>query len=205
MYELYLGGSPLNDKNKPIELNFYFYATQRHNIKTRSSIERSIISARDSRTTLKFDGKLEPVVESSTEVGKERFLQLLERRVEEHGHETFYYVKYESKVVNLFAHVHNVTLDALTAEFKLRMTPVIEPATPTSPPFLTFNKYEKGNLTMSRLVYDSLLSPAFYDKILFWLGHLPAFKKLPGSDLLFMALETCNASVSHDIHKPSRS
>ena len=90
LYELYLGGSPLDDDYKPIELNSYSYATQRRNIKTIASIERDLISARDSTTTLKFDGKLEPVVGSTTEVGKERFLQLLERRVEEHGHETFY-------------------------------------------------------------------------------------------------------------------
>lgn len=200
LYELYLGGSPLDDEYKPIELNSYSYATQRRNIKTIASIERDLTIARDSTTTQKFDGKLEPVVGSTTEVGKERFLlQLLERRVEEHGHETFYYVKYEGKVVNLFAHVHNVTLDALTAEFKRRMTPVTDPAAPSPPPFSAFDKYEKGDVTMSRLVCESLLTPAFYDKIFVRYGHLPDFKKLPGSCLLLMALETCNASVSHDI------
>ena len=53
---------------------------------------------------------------------------------------------------------------------------------------------------MSRLVCESLLTPAFYDKIFVRYGHLPEFKKLPGSCLLLMALETCNASVSHDIN-----
>jgi hypothetical protein len=52
---------------------------------------------------------------------------------------------------------------------------------------------------MSRLVTESLPTPAFYDKIFVRYGHLPDFKKLPGSCLLLMALETCNASVSHDI------
>ena len=191
LYELYLGGSPLDDEYKPIKLNSYSYATQRHNIKMIASIERDLKSARDSTTTLKFDGKLESVVGSTTEVGKERFLQLLERRVEEHGHETFYYVKYEGKVVNLFAHVHNVTLDALKAEF--------DPAAPAPPTFSAFDKYEKGNIIMSRLVCESLLTPAFYDKIFVRYGHLPEFKKLPGSCLLLMALGTCNASVSHNI------
>ena len=95
LYDLYLGGSPLDDEYRPIEANSYSYASQRRNIKTIASIERDLTMARDSITTLKFDGKLEPVTGSTTEVGKERFLQLLERRVEEHGHETFYYVKYE--------------------------------------------------------------------------------------------------------------
>ena len=200
LYDLYLGGSPLDDEYRPIEANSYSYASQRRNIKTIASIERDLTMARDSITTLKFDGKLEPVTGSTTEVGKERFLQLLERRVEEHGHETFYYVKHEGKVVNLFLHVHNVTLEALTAEFKTRMTPTIaDPSKPMPPPFSAFDKYEKGDITMSRLVTESLLTPAFYDKIFVRYGHLSDFKKLPGSCLLLMALETCNASVSHDI------
>ena len=194
LYELYLGGSPLDSDYKPTESDSYSYATQRRNIKTIASIERDLTTARDSTTTLKFDGKLEPVVGSITEVGKERFLQLLERRVEEHGHETFYYVKYEDNVVNLFEHVHNVTLNMLTAEFFLRMTPTMDP-----PPYSAFDQYEKGDVTMSRLVCESLLTPAFYDKIFVRYGHHPDFKKLPGSCLLLMALETCNASVSHDI------
>jgi hypothetical protein len=198
-YDLYLGGSPLDDEYKPIEAYSYSYASQRRNVKTIASIERDLTMARDSITTLKFDGRLEPVIGCTTEVGKERFLQLLERRVEEHGQETFYYVTYEGKVVNLFAHVHNVTLEALTAEFKTRMSPVTNPADPAPPPFSAFDKYEKSDITMSRLVTESLLTLAFYDKIFVCYGHLPDFKKLPGSCLLLMALETCNASVSHDI------
>ena len=126
LYDLYLGGSPLDDEYKSTEAYSYSYASQsRNHIKTIASI--ILTMARDSITTLKFDRKLEPVVGSTTEVGKECFLQLLERRVEEHGQETFYYVKYEGTVVNLFTHVHNVTLDALTAaEFKTRMSPVIK-------------------------------------------------------------------------------
>jgi hypothetical protein len=199
LYDLYLGGSPLDNEYKPTEVDSYSYASQRRNIKTIATIERDLTMARDSTTSLKFDGKLEPVIGSTTEVGKERFLQLLERRVEEHGQETFYYVKYEDKVVNLFDHVHNVTLEALTDEFKARMTPTTNPTAPTPPPFSAFDKYEKGEITMSRLVTESLLTSTFYDKIFVRYGHLPDFKKLPGSCLLLMALETCNASVSHDI------
>ena len=204
LYELYLGGSPLDDNYRPIESNSYSYATQRRNIKTITSIERDLTNGRNSTTPLKFDGKLELVVGFTTKVGKERFLQLLERRVEEHGHETFYYVKYEGKVVNLFTHLHNVTLEALTAEFKLRMTPITDPTKPSPPPFSAFDKFEKGDVTMSRLVKESLLTPSFYDKVFIRYGHLPNFKKLPGSCLLLMALETCNASVSHDIDEAAK-
>jgi hypothetical protein len=84
------------------------------------------------------------------------------------------------------------------------MTPITDPVTPAPPPFSAFDKYEKGDVTMSRLVTESLLTPSFYDKIFIRYGHLPDFKKLPGSCLLLMALETCNASVSHDIDGAAR-
>ena len=116
-------------------------------------------------TPLKLDGKLRPVVGSTTEVGtKERFLQLLERRIEEHGNVTFYYIKYEQgKIINLITHaVHNITLEALTAEFKLRMTSITYPAKPAPPPFSAFDKYEMGDVIMSRFVTESLLTPSFY-------------------------------------------
>ena len=93
-YGLYIGGCGLDNNFKPVvRRGTYSFASQRRNTKTISFIERELMNARDSTTTLKFDGKLEPVVTSTTEIGKERFLKLLERRVEEHGQETFYYVK----------------------------------------------------------------------------------------------------------------
>ena len=92
VYGLYLGGSPLDDNYQPTmnKRLTYHFASQRRNPKTISSIEQALITARDSTTTLKFDGRLEPTVGSSTEIGKERFMTLLQRRVKEYGHETFY-------------------------------------------------------------------------------------------------------------------
>ena len=46
---------------------------------------------------------------------------------------------------------------------------------------------------------ESILTPAFYEKIVICYGHCDDFKDLPGSCLFVMALETCNASVSHDV------
>ncbi|KAI2512823.1 hypothetical protein MHU86_1612 [Fragilaria crotonensis] len=52
---------------------------------------------------------------------------------------------------------------------------------------------------MSRLVVESYLTSNFQEKIFVRYGHRKDYKRLPGSCLLIMALETCNASVSHDI------
>ncbi len=195
MYGLYIGGAPLDQEYKLTTTgrSTYAFASQRRNVKTISSIERELVSARDSTTTLKFDGKLEAVTASATEIGKERFLTLLERRVEEHGQETFYYMKdIHGIVVNLFDHVHNITLDATVLEYERRSD--FENVTDES-----YDAYEEDEVMLSRLVVESLLSSAFYEKIFIRYGHRKDFKRLPGSCLLIMALETCNASVSHDI------
>jgi hypothetical protein len=59
----------------------YRFASQRRNVKTISSIEQQLMLARDNVTTLKFNGQLEATVGSSTEIGKEKFLKILSRRV----------------------------------------------------------------------------------------------------------------------------
>ena len=123
VYGLYIGGSALDQEYKSTTKgrSSYAFASHSRNVKTISSIERELVSARDSSTTLKFDGKLEAVVASATEIGKERFLTLLERRVEEHGQEKFYYMKdVHGTVVNLFDHIHNFTLDAAVLQYEVR-------------------------------------------------------------------------------------
>ena len=75
VYGLYIGGSELDQEYKTVAR--YAYASQRRNVKTISSIERDLVSARDSTTSIKFDGKLEAVTGSATEIGKERFLTIL--------------------------------------------------------------------------------------------------------------------------------
>ena len=63
LYGLYIGGSGLDQDYQPKDRNSYSYhASQRRNVKTISSIERDLVTARDSATHLKFDGRLEPVV-----------------------------------------------------------------------------------------------------------------------------------------------
>ena len=194
LYGLYIGGSGLDQDYQPKDRNSYSYASQRRNVKTISSIERDLVTARDSTTNLKFDGRLEPVVTSTTEVGKVRFLTLLERRVEEHGQETFYHVKDMSDtVVNLFDHVHNFTLEEVVKEFNERSKEGNED-------YAAFDTYEVCEVKMSRLVVESYLTSAFLEKIFVRYGHRADYKRLPGSCLLIMALETCNASVSHDIN-----
>lgn len=59
-------------------------------------------------------------------------------------HSTMNVDKYEGKVVNLLTYVHNVTLEALIAEFKVRMTLITDPLTPTPPLFLPSTNMKKA-------------------------------------------------------------
>jgi len=193
VYGLYLGGSPLNDRYEQTVLPrlTYRYATQCRNVKTISSIEQQLMNARDGVTTLKFDGRLEATIGSSTEIGKERFLTLLGRRVEEHGQETFYYAKNANdEVVNIIDHSHNFTVDMIVSEYEMR-------ANFDNTNNEAFDEFEMRDIALSRLVVESLLTSTFYEKMLIRYGHRPDFKLLPGSGLLMMALESCNSSVSH--------
>lgn len=112
-YGTFLGGSQLDDDYKCIVAtgrgsSLYRFSTQRRHEKTIGNIERALQESRDSPSSIKFNGKLEPPEGNLTEIGKERFVLLLERRVTEHGQQTFYSIKEtvdgNSIVVNLPFH-----------------------------------------------------------------------------------------------------
>ena len=196
IYGIYGGGSPLDDNYQPTRKGRLSYRShmQRQNVKNIGTIEGALITARDSTTSLKFDGRLEPTVGSATEIGKDRFISLLARTVEDLGQETFYYVMNNSnEVVDLFEQSHNFTINAVVKEFIARKDGSLHKG--------AFDDYELDEIVMSRLVVESLLTATFYEKIVIRFGQREDFKDLPGSCLFLMALKTCNASVSYDVDK----
>ena len=75
MYGVYIGGCPLGDDYLPKKTLSYHFSSQRRHVKTISTIEsKNLIKARDSTITLKFNGQLEAVVGSATEVRKKSSL-----------------------------------------------------------------------------------------------------------------------------------
>ena len=196
-YGMFIGGSALDNMYQPTTEARLRYRShsQRRSPKVIGTIENAILSARDSTTSHKFDGCLEPAVGApATEIGKDDFITMLNRKVEDLGQETFYYVKNDNdEVVDLFEqHSHNFTLDAVVQEFEARKRLSHVGA---------FDAYELDEIAMSRLVVESLLTSAFYKKIVIRFGQREDFKYLPGSCLFLMALETCNSSVSYDVDK----
>ena len=65
--------------------------------------------------------------------------------------------------------------------------------------FEQYDQYEFDEIELSRIVVNSLLTEAFHDTIRTRFGHLADFDCLPGSCVFMMALEACNASISHDV------
>ena len=119
----FIGGSKLNDATVGGNgTGMFRFSTQRRHEKTLASIEKTLRDARDSTTGIKFNGTLEPGRDNPSEIGKERFITLLKKRVTEHGQRTFYHIMdTDGKVVDLFENAHRFKLDYVVAEHKRRM------------------------------------------------------------------------------------
>ena len=192
-YGKFIGGGGLNDAYEvsDSEFSLYRFSTQRRHEKTITSIESKLRDKCDDQTGIKFNGALEPTIGTTNEIGKERFLVLLKKRVKEYGQQTFYWIRdTNNKVVELFEHTHRFKLEAVIAEHYRRMKGDGHEA---------YDIIEKDEVELSRLVVESLLSETFQEKIAIRFGHRTDFENLPGSCLLMMALATCNASVFHDV------
>jgi hypothetical protein len=159
---IYLGGSMLDkDYKQTSRVTYSKYARQKRTGKAISSIEENLIKTRDSTGTLKFNGNLEAAAGSATEISKDRFVPMLKRGVVEHGHETFFHIQSTvdpkpgstKEVVSLIGHSHYYKLEAVVAEFE-------RPFDANNTTFEAFNQYELDDITLLRLVVESLLTSA---------------------------------------------
>ena len=194
-YGVFIGGAKLGEDYKcvaPPGASLYRFSSQRRNEKSISKIEENLRQARDSVTSIKFDGKLDPPDGNLTEIGKERFIQLIKRKVIEHGQQSFYCIRdTDGTVVSLFEHSHRFRLDAVVAEHNRRLL--------VSNQYETYDAIERDENEMTRMVFESKVTDSFLEKLTVRYSHREDFDYLPGSCLFMMALEACNASVSHDV------
>jgi hypothetical protein len=116
----------------------------------------------------------------------------LKKRVTEHGQQTFYYIKdTDGNVVDLFEHAHRFKLDFVIAEHERRME--------ENNLHESYDRIERDDCELSCGVVESSFTDSFQEKIEIRFSHPKDFDTLPGSCLFMMALETCNASVFHDV------
>jgi hypothetical protein len=191
----FIGGSKLNDAYETAGgsgTGLFRFSTQRRHAKTLASIEKTLRDARDSTTGIKFNRTLEPGKDNPSEIGKERFITLLKKRVIEHGQQTFYHIMdTDGKVVDLFDNAHRFKLDYVVAEHERRLE--------TNRLHESYDSIERDDFQLSRGVVESFFSESFQEKIEIRFSHREDFELLPGYCLFMMALETCNASVFHDV------
>jgi hypothetical protein len=121
-YGVYLGGTALDNDYRLTSTITYHFASQRRHPKLTVSIEKSVMDARASTTTLKFNGKLDSTSGTATELDKERFVRVLAQTVCEHGQQTLYCIKKlrSNDVVSLFKNYHSFTIKNVEDEFKRR-------------------------------------------------------------------------------------
>jgi hypothetical protein len=192
-YGTFIGGAKLHDTyHSVITRGTIRFSTHRRHEKTLAKIEDNLRAARDSATTIKFNGRLEAPNGNLTEIGKERFVQLLKRHVTEHGQQTFHHIRdVDGKLIDLFENSHRFKLQAVIDEHIRRSEDGNEHE--------LYDQFEREKFELSRMVVDSPLSEAFLEKLIVRYGHRDDFESLPGSCVFMMALEACNASVAHDV------
>ena len=126
-------------------------------------------------------------------IGKEKFISMLKEKVKEHGQQTFYAIKdNDGTVVDLFEHSHRFKFVTVVDEFNRR-------ADTTNVDFEAFDQYELEEVELSRMLVFSLITSTFREKMEIRFDHRLDFEYLSGACLFMMALETCNASVAHDV------
>jgi hypothetical protein len=183
IYGKFIGGAKLDDEYKLVQGNnsLYRFSTQRRHEKTISSIERALRESRDSTTAIKFNGTLEPTDGNANEIGKERFVALLKKRVKEHGQQTFYWIRdTDSKLVDLFENAHRFKLESVIAEHDRRLE--------VNDKHDSYDELERDEVELSRTVVESLLTETFQEKIEIRFGHRDDFESLSGSCLFMLSL-----------------
>lgn len=208
-YGIYIGGSELDNEYKLVGGRHYKYTSQRRSAKVINSIEQALLKAIDSTELSKFNGSLETTPSTKdNELDKEAFVKQLKKKVRLHGQQSFYAIAYNGEILSLFDHYHKFTVEEVIDQHELRCNepnPDLDPETNLETDiskqlrFETYDEYEFDDFGLSRLVVESLLSPALLERIITRFGNDELFETYSGQILFVMALDTCNASVQRDV------
>jgi hypothetical protein len=92
-YDTFVGGCAMDDHYRLINPRSYKFTTQLRNSKATASLEKTLMSARNDASSIKFNGKLEltDTTTETAELDKEQFIAALKDKVKFHGVQTFFY------------------------------------------------------------------------------------------------------------------
>ena len=215
-YGPYVGGSAMNlDYTLTCSTAAnYRSISQVRAIRTLPATEQMLHRYRDDTSSLKFNGKLNTITTSTTtELNKVAFEGEIRRLIKLIGLQTFFYVPSadKSEMVYLPEQGHKVNLLDVIAEHNERLSepnPVttndaqgnlVETQDSIDARFKCYDTYELRDIQLSRLVIDSLISPALRLQVLTRFRHDKEFDDYPGSVHLMMVYEVVNASTNLDI------
>ena len=165
------------------------YATQFRNIKEFGTINKILTEDRESKTVLKFKGKLEPAT-CIEKIWQKNFFPnndsidlwtwirtILLHWTEQKGCENVWEL-WDDHYANM--------IDT----FKIRLIA----GNPES-----FDHFELEDITWFHILIESRISKTFRARLQVIFGHLKEYNKGPGSELFMLAFEICHASVALDI------
>lgn len=207
-YGVYLGGCALDDDYKLTKARSFKYTTQLRNSKALASIEKTLMTARNDATSVKFNGKVELGTNVQTaELDKEQFVATLKDKVKFHGAQSFFYVPREDgTMTSLLEDFHNFTVDEVIAEHdsrKTEPTPVMVDGYETefskAERYRCYDEWEEDDFALSRLIVESLLTQKVRDNLDDRFSHYDDFDELPGQVIFMMTLDTVNASAEMDV------
>ena len=150
---------------------------------------------------------------SANEFDKESFIKQLRKNFRFYGQQSFFTITYQDQVLSLFDHYHKFTVEEVIEQFELRCeepTPEIDPDTQQETEmsaqlrFQAYDNYKFDDFGLSRLVVESLISPALMERISTKYSNDEDYEAYPGQILFMMALDKCNASVQRDIAEAQR-
>jgi len=115
----------------------------------------------------------------------------LKQAVNEFGQQSFYAIANASgKVQDILEDHHSFTVAEMIVSFEACLI-----ATGGE----KFDDYELDEIPLSHLLVESMMTDPFRTKIRTRFSHHNSFDDFPGSIYFLMALDTCNASVAHEI------
>jgi hypothetical protein len=190
-HDIYLGGGQVSD-TCIMPGSRYRFSTQCQDEKYIAKIERNLTEARDSTSSLKFNGKLDLSGGTASELDKDRFVREIGTAFREHGQQVLFTVDKGGTVRDIIRDHRLFTVLDVINIMTHRMDILNVDAD-------RFDQYELDDLDLSRTLVDSKLSHDLRERIRVRYDHRPDFYDLPGSVTFMMALDICNASQAFDV------
>ena len=208
-FGVFIGGSPLDIEYRMISPKLaYKHVSQLRVLKQLQDNQKSLLHAKDSAMTLKFNGKLEIEDESSKELDKDQFIDHLKNKMRYYGLQTWFYLpSVNDDMCLLLDESHLFTVAQVIENYNMRMLepPALydsegdETVASIKRRHIAYDEYEHWDIGTSRLAVESLVSPALLDRVAIRNSHMKDFTEYPGGILFMMILDTCNASATIDI------